>query len=108
MKILTSVELEQRAEQTRVSRLESRKSRNLAVYDGSQHVIWLNWFGDKPDSDECKRLRLSDAYYVPCEEMDTPAGFVHWLLHLRDKTWFTAQVQDDFISCAVDAGIVHY
>lgn len=72
---------------------EEREQRRLAVYNSDHMTIDLNCAHDQ------------GAYYVyevNLEEMTT-VNFIDWIFHLREKIWFTPQMQDDFFAAFEEA-----
>lgn len=74
-------ELEELVQRQEAEETAARRKRRLAEYDPH----WL-------------LIRLDGWYEVDLEEMTGPAAFMDWLLHLREKNWFTPQMTADFLA----------
>ncbi|MFO1006218.1 MAG: hypothetical protein U0929_09675 [Planctomycetaceae bacterium] len=76
---ISLVELDELVELQHEKRMEEIAERGLVRIDPADGLIILN------------------GVYEIDEEIDSVPKFIDWLFHLREKVWFTAQMQDDFL-----------
>lgn len=88
---------QQEAREEEKNETEARRKRRLVEYDC--HLLVINLNANHMDSGYYK-------YEVDLERMNTPSQFVHWLLHLREKIWFTPQMEADFLTELFDVACV--
>lgn len=50
-------------------------------------------------------INNGDGWPYEVSECDRPDQALSWLVHLRDKSWFTDKHEDDFLSALIAAGV---